>query len=334
MTHALDLRAKWLGLSLPSPLVVGASPVADDVEAVVALEKHGAGAVVLQSLFEEQLTADQWSTHVHMDGVSDTHGEALSYFPEPVDFGLSPDRYLRHIERLKAAVDIPIIASLNGVTNGGWVKYARRIAEAGADAIELNVYYVASDLAESPTEVEDRYLDILRAVRAEVTLPLAMKLSPFFSSLGHFAKRLSEAGADGLVMFNRFYQPDIDIDALEVEPSLHLSDSSSLLLRLRWLAALHGRFNLELAASGGVHTHLDAIKALMAGAHTVQMASALLRNGVHHMRVVHDAMVEWLVEQEYESISQMVGNMSLGRCPDPAAYERANYTRIIRSWHV
>lgn len=329
----VDLSTTWMGLELASPFIAGASPLSDDVETVKRLADAGASAVVTQSLFEEQLTADQMALYQHTEGHADAHREALTYFPDYEDAGLGPEAYLKHIEALKGAVDIPVIGSLNGTTPGGWVRYAKQMVEAGADGLELNVYYVATDASESPDAVEQRYVDLVAGVRDVVSVPLAVKLSPFFSSLGHLAHRLRAAGADGLVMFNRFYQPDIDIEMLEVTPSLHLSTPDELLLRLRWLAALYGRCDLDLCCTGGVHGAEGAIKALMAGANAVQMTSALLKHGVDYIGAVRDAVHGWLVEREYDSVSQMIGSMSLDRCPDPAAMERANYRRVLGVWH-
>ena len=329
----VELSTTWLGLKLENPLIAGASPLSDSVETVEKLVAAGASAVVLQSLFEEQFTADQLAMHAHTEGVSDAHGEAQSYFPTYEAAGANSDGYLRHIERLKAAVKVPIIGSLNGVTRGGWLRYAKRIEAAGADALELNVYYVATDSTESPVEVELRYLDVLKDVKAVVDIPVAMKLSPYFSSLGHFADRLAKAGADGLVLFNRFYQPDINIDELEASAALQLSEPSELLLRLRWLAALFGRVDTQLAVTGGVHDAEGALKSLMAGANAVQMVSALLHHGPDYLGVVKQGLIDWMVAHEYESVQQMIGSMSLQRTPNPAAYSRVNYRRVLSTWH-
>jgi dihydroorotate dehydrogenase (fumarate) len=330
---SVDLSTTWLGLKLDSPLIAGASPLSDDLDAVKRAVDAGASAVVTQSLFEEQFTQDQLAMHSHTESVRDSFGEALSFFPDYDDRGLGPAAYLDHLASLKRAVSVPVIGSLNGITPGGWVRYAREMQTAGADALELNVYYVATDPTEPPGSVEQRYLDILAGVCDAVTIPVAMKLGPFFSSPGHFAKRLVDAGAKGLVMFNRFYQPDIDIEELEVSSSLHLSDPGELLLRIRWVAALYGRVDADLCVTGGVHDAEGAIKGLMAGANAVQMASALLRNGPEHIGTVRNALESWLVDHEYESVQQMVGSMSLKRSPDPTAFSRANYRRILGTWH-
>ena len=327
----MNLATTYLGLALPHPLMPGASPLVDDLDMVRRLEDAGAAAIVMHSLFEEQITAEEQAA-AQVAGHGDSFGEALSYLPGSPPFALGPDRYLEQLRRIREAVAVPVIASLNGVTASGWLEYARLLEQAGAHALELNVYHVATDPTETAAAVEARVLDVLRAVRAAVRIPLAVKLSPFYSALGHLAQELDLLGADGLVLFNRFYQPDIDPEALEVVPALQLSDSTELRLRLRWLAILHGRVRLGLAASGGVHTGLDALKAVMAGAHAVQLVSALLRRGPEHLAVVRADLTHWLEEHEYESLAQARGSMSLLRCPDPAAFERANYLHVLQSW--
>ena len=334
MGGVMDLSTTYLGFRLPHPLMPGASPMVDNLDTVQRLEEAGAAAIVMHSLFEEQILQEQWATIYHMDVHAESFGEALSYFPRPGEFALGPEQYLAQIGLIKKAVHIPVIASLNGTTAGGWVEYARRMEEAGADALELNVYYLATDPEEPAATVEQRTLDILRAVKQTVSIPVAVKLSPFFSSLAHFATELDVAGADALILFNRFYQPDIDIEQLEVTPRLELSDSSELLLRLRWLAILSEKVRCSLAVTGGVHTALDAIRAIMAGAHAVQMVSALLRRGPGYLRAVLDEMSTWMEEHEYTSLRQMRGSMSLARCPDPAAFERANYIRVLQGWRA
>ncbi len=330
----MDLTTSWLGLELRNPIIAGACPLSDSVDTVRRLEDAGAAAVVLQSLMEEEIRAEELSFHHHIEGAAESFGEALSYFPEMPTEARGVEAYLSHVEALKRAVDIPVIASLNGASPGGWLRYAKRMEEAGADAIELNVYFLAMDLEDEPPAVERRYLDVLEAVRAEVEVPLAMKLSPWFTAFPAFARRLTAAGANGLVLFNRFYQPDIDIERLEASAELRLSDSSELLLRLRWLAALHGRVPADLACTGGVHTPVDVVKALMAGASVVQMASALLRNGPDYLRTVHDQLVELLETLGYAEIGPMIGSMSLQKAPDPDAFTRANYRRLLRGWHI
>jgi dihydroorotate dehydrogenase (fumarate) len=327
----MDLSTSYLGLTLAHPLITGASPLVDHLDLVRRLEDSGAAAITMHSLFEEQLTMDAAATWQAVDVAADVHAEAASYFPFADDYALGPDEYLEQIGRIKAAVSIPVIASLNGVTGDGWTRYARLIEQAGADALELNVYLVAVGL-ESGGVIERRLLDIVSDVRASIGLPIAVKLSPFWSSLSHVAVALEGAGADGLVLFNRFYQPDIDIETQDVVPRLHLSDSSELLLRVRWLAALSGRVRGSLAASGGVHTVEDVVKAVMAGADAVQIVSALLKHGPEHLRVLIAGLQHWMEEREYASLAQMRGSMSLERCPDPRAFERGNYMRVLQTW--
>lgn len=328
----MDLSTTYLGLPLAHPFMPGASPLVDDLDVVRRLEDAGAPAIVMHSVFEEQVRAAEDALHHHLDAHTDSFSEASSFFPRAADYRLGPDAYLDQIRRIREAVAVPVIASLNGVTPAGWLEYARRIEQAGAHGLELNVYHLATDPEETGAAVEARTLDILRAVRASVSIPIAVKLSPFHSALAHFAKELEDAGASGLVLFNRFYQPDLDVEALEVSRRLHLSDSSELLLRLRWLAILSARRGLDLACSGGVHEPVDGIKALMAGATSVQLVSALLRHGPGHLAKVVDGVRRWLVEHEYESLDQLRGSMNLARCPDPAGYERGNYIAMLQSY--
>ncbi len=330
----MDLSTNYLGLRLSHPLMPGASPLADSLDTVRRLEDAGAAAIVLRSLFEEQITRERDGMVHHMEVSAESSAEALSYFPKPDDFAFGTQEYLEQIRRIKAAVKVPVIASLNGTTNEGWLSYAQQIQQAGADALELNVYYLATDPTESGAHVEATTVEILRSVKKAVTLPVAVKLSPFFSSLPHLARQLDEAGADGLILFNRFYQPDIDVEALEAVPSLHLSDSSELLLRLRWLAILCSHTKASLAASGGVHTGLDAVKAVMTGASAVQVVSRLLEDGPQRMLTLYQGLRHWMEEHDYESLEQMRGSMSLRKSPDPGAFERGNYVRILRSWKV
>jgi len=328
----VDLSTNYLGLHLPHPLMPGASPLVDDLDVVKRLEDSGAAAIVMHSLFEEQITHEQMSAVSAMDAHADSFAEALSYFPSADEFELGPDKYLEQIRLIKQCTNLPVIGSLNGITTAGWLSYASLIQEAGADALELNVYFLATDPQEDGGAVERRTIDIIEAVRDSVTIPLSVKLSPFFSSLSHFAQALERAGASGLVLFNRFYQPDIDADALETVPRLHLSDPSELLLRLRWLGILHGHVGLSLAATGGVHSSMDAIKAIMSGAHAVQMVSCLLRSGPEYLRTVRDGLKQWMEEHEYESVTQMRGSMSLLHTPNPMAFERANYMHVLQGW--
>ncbi|HLF92344.1 MAG TPA: dihydroorotate dehydrogenase-like protein [Planctomycetota bacterium] len=328
----MDLSTPYLGLMLPHPLMPGASPMVDDMDLVRRLEDAGAAAIVMHSLFEEQIAGEQFARQYFVDAHAGAHPEAASYFPDPEEYALGPDEYLARIAKIKKAVRIPVIASLNGTTLGGWLGHAKLIQEAGADALELNVYTVATDPEERGFLIEERLVDILKAVKAAVRIPVAVKLSPYYTSLANLARHLEGAGADGLVLFNRFYQPDINAEELEVVRTLHLSDSSELLLRLRWLAILSGRVRPSLAVSGGVHDGLDAIKAVMCGAQAVQMVSALLRRGPEHLREVKTEMVAWMEKHDYVSLAQMRGSMSLARCPDPKAYERANYMHILQHW--
>ncbi len=328
----VDLSTTYLGLKLPHPLMPGASPLAEDLDTVRRLEDAGAAAIVMQSLFEEQIVAEELASHRFTETPADAFPEALSYFPNPGDYQLGPQEYLAQIAKIKRAVSIPVIPSLNGTTRGGWLDHARLMAEAGADALELNIYYLATDLDESGVEVEQKTIEIVRTVKGSVAIPVAVKLSPFYSSLPNLARRLDEVGADGIILFNRFYQPDLNPEELTVERTLHFSDSSELLLRLRWLAIISGRVRASLAVSGGVHTPLDAIKTVMTGAHAVQMVSALFLRGVGHLTSVRAGMESWLEEHEYDSLQQMQGNMNLLRCPDPKVYERANYMHILQSW--
>jgi dihydroorotate dehydrogenase (fumarate) len=329
---SVNLTTRYLGMQLDNPLMAGASPMGSDLDLVRRLEDAGASAIALPSLFEEQITREQFGTLYDLEAGAESFNEAASYFPRTEDLPLGPENYLEQVRKVKAAVKVPVVASLNGVTPSGWLDFAKLIEQAGADALELNLYYLATSPMETADLVERRMLEIVRTVRRSVKLPLAVKLSPFFSSLAHFAAVLEGAGADALVLFNRFYQPDLDIENLEVEPSLRLSDSSELLLRLRWLAILKPFLRAPLGVSGGVHTGVDAIKATMAGASAIQMVSALLLRGPEHLRTVREEMVQWMEEHEYESLDQMRGSMSLSKCPNPQALERANYMRVLSGW--
>ena len=328
----MNLSTTYLGLKLAHPLMAGASPMVDDMGMVKRLEDAGASAIVMHSLFEEQITREEQGTIMDMQLSANSSAEALSYFPQPDDFRLGPEKYLEQIRRIKDAVSVPVIASLNGTTPAGWLHYGKLMQEAGADALELNVYYIPTDAKESASEVEKRTLDIVRAVKAEVKIPVSVKLSPFFSALAHFAVELEGAGADGLVLFNRFFQPDINVEELVAEPSLQLSGPSDLLLRLRWLAVLHGHVKGSLAVTGGVHDGIGALKAVMAGADAVQMVSALLIHGPDRLAQSRATLAEWLEEHEYESLAQARGSMSLVKSPNPQAFTRANYMRILNGW--
>lgn len=328
----MDLSTTYLGLKLPHPVMPGASPLSKDLDSVKRLEDAGAAAIVLHSLFEEQIERERLGHMMSVEMHEDAFAEALSYFPEPHEYAFGPDRYLEHVRAIKAAVGIPVIASLNGFSASGWLDYARLLEQAGADALELNTYYLSTSTWETSEQVERRTLDMLRVVKQNVKIPVAVKISPYFSALAHFTTQLDEAGADGIVMFNRFYQPDIDVEELEVTSRLQLSHSPTLLLRLRWLAIISGKVRASLACSGGVHTPIDALKAVMAGAHALQVVSALLTHGPEHLKQIVDGLSQWLEEHEYESLQQAQGSMSHERCPNPGAFERANYQRILQSW--
>jgi len=328
----MDLTTTYLGLKLPHPLMPGASPLVNDLDAVKRLEDAGAAAIVMHSLFEEQIVGEQVAAQHVVEAHTDSHAEASTYFPSPREYALGPDEYLEQIARIRKAVAVPVIGSLNGTSPGGWLRYAKLIEEAGADALELNVYTVAADAMDPPQAIERRTLELVRATRALIRIPLAVKLSPFYTSVPHFARQLDEAGAQGIVLFNRFYQPDLDVEELKVVRSLHYSDSTELLPRLRWLAILSGRVKASLAATGGVHSALDAVKAVMCGAHAVQMVSSLLQRGPGHLAAVLADLADWLEKHEYVSLAQMQGSMSLLKCPNPKAYERANYIHILQHW--
>ena len=330
----MNLATNYLGLQLKNPVMPGASPIVHQLDHVKRLEDAGAAAIVMHSLFEEQITNDQLSEFAHLENPAESNSEATSYFPRMEDYALGPERYLNHIAKIKEMCDIPVIGSLNGVTSGGWIDYARQIQQAGADALELNVYYIATDPMETGDAVEARTLDIFKAVKASVEIPVSVKLSPFFSSPGHFAKRLDDAGAAGLVLFNRFYQPDIDIEELEASHRLELSNSTELRLRLRWAAIMHGHLKGDMALSGGIHTVEDIVKAIMCGATVTQVVSSLLKYGPSHIGSLISGLSHWLEDHEYESLDQMIGSMSLKHCPDPTVYERANYLRVLQLWKV
>jgi dihydroorotate dehydrogenase (fumarate) len=328
----MNLSTTYLGLKLAHPLMAGASPMVDDMGMVKRLEDAGVSAIVMHSLFEEQITREEQGTIMDMQLSSNSSAEAISFFPEPDEYRLGPEKYLEQLSRIKAAVSVPVIASLNGTTPAGWLHYGKLMQEAGADALELNVYHIPTDAKETASDVEKRTLDIVKAVKAEVKIPVSVKLSPFFSALAHFAVELEAAGADGLVLFNRFFQPDINVEELTAEPSLQLSGPSDLLLRLRWLAVLHGRVKGSLGVSGGVHDGIGALKAVMAGADAVQMVSALLIHGPERLAQSRAGLTDWLEEHEYESLAQAKGSMSLVKSPNPQAFTRANYMRILNGW--
>ncbi|MBK8012378.1 MAG: dihydroorotate dehydrogenase-like protein [Deltaproteobacteria bacterium] len=330
---SVDLKTKYLGLNLKNPLVASSSPLTGRLDFLRQLEDNGIGAVVLPSIFEEQIEHEQNQVlQLHQEG-AETFPEALGgYFPAMEDYNTGPDTYLEQIRAAKEALSIPVLASLNGVSASGWVDYAKQIQDAGADGLELNVYFIAADTEESSFQVEWRYLNLVAAVREAITIPLAVKVHPFFSAPAHMSKRLVEAGANGLVLFNRFYQPDIDLEALKVRANVQLSTSSELRLPLRWIAILRGRVAASLAATSGTHTAADVLKLLFAGADVAMMASALLRNGPTHVRTLLSAISTWLDEHEYVSVEQMRGSMSQQNCEDPAAFERANYMAGLTSY--
>jgi len=326
----VDLNTNYLGLQLRTPLVASASPLSHDLDGIRRLEDAGASAVVLYSLFEEQLRRENVELEYRLSAGTESFAESLTYFPAPTEFQTGPEGYLKHIRRAKDSVDIPIIASLNGATLGGWTQFAKEIEEAGADAIECNIYSLPTNTEQTGAEIEKMYIDIVRAVKSAVHIPVAVKLSPFFSNMANVAKRLDEAGANGLVLFNRFYQPDIDLENLEIRPNVLLSTPQDLRLPLTWIGILFGRIKASLAATSGVHYAEDAIKLLMVGANVTMMASILLREGPDHVRFVERMLGQWMADHEYESVRQMQGSMSQLRCADPTAFERAQYMRAVK----
>ena len=330
----MDLTTEYLGLKLRSPLVVSASPLSEDIDNLKRMEDAGAPAVVLYSLFEEQLRQDRLELNENMEQGTESFAEALTYFPEPEDFRLGPEEYLKHIAAAKKSTRIPIIASLNGSSEGGWTDYSRKIEQAGADALELNIYYIPTDMNLTGTEVEMTYLDILKAVRANVKIPVAVKLSPFFSNFANMARRLDQAGADGLVLFNRFYQPDIELESLEVKPNLLLSTPMAMRLPLRWIALLHNRLRASLAATSGIHRASDVLKMLMAGADVTMLCSTIIRHGIPQIALIERDLVAWLTEHEYESVRQLKGSLSQSKCAEPAAFERAQYMKAITGYSL
>ncbi len=328
----MDLQTKYLGMNLKSPLVVSASPISKSLDNIKKCEDAGAGAVVLYSLFEEQIVHEQHEIHHHTTFGTESFAEALSYFPDKDEYNLEPDEYVEHIAKAKESVDIPIIGSLNGSSSGGWTNYAKKMEDAGADAIELNIYSVQTDTDLTSAEIESNYLDILKEVKKHVTIPVALKVSPFFTNFASAAKRFDYAGADALVMFNRFYQPDIDLEKLEVNPNVDLSTPAAKRLPMRWIAILKGKLSCDLAATGGIHTGLDAIKMMMVGANVAMMTSALLLNGIDHLKTMETEMLKWMEENEYNSIKQMQGSMSQQNMPDPGLFERAQYMKALNNY--
>lgn len=325
----MNLTTKYLGLNLRTPLVPSASPLSEDIDNLKRMEDAGASAIVFHSMFEEQIRHEMQTLHHHLTHGTESYAEALSYFPEPDEFQFAPNRYLLNLVKAKQALGIPIIASLNGSTFGGWTTFARGMEKAGADALELNIYSIPTNPDVTAEEIETSYLTIVASVKAQVKIPVAVKLSPFFTNFAHFARRLDQQGADGLVLFNRFYQPDIDLDALGVTPNINLSAPGEMRLPLRWIAMLHGRIRANLAATSGIHRGSDALKMLMAGADVTMLCSVLLRRGIEHLTVIEREMREWMEAHEYDSVEQIKGSMGQKNCPDPSAFERAQYMRAI-----
>jgi dihydroorotate dehydrogenase (fumarate) len=330
----MNLNTNYLGLQLHSPLVASASPLSESIDNIKRLEEAGAGAVVLYSLFEEQIRREQLALHHYLTYGTESYAEALTYFPEPADPHTDSRGYLEHIRKAKEAVKIPVIASLNGTAPGKWVKFAKQIAEAGPDALELNLYTIPTGLDTPGSEIEANDLQVVKSVVDAVDIPVAVKLSPFFSNMANMAKRFTEAGAKGLVLFNRFYQPDIDLEALEVRPNVLLSTPQALRLPLRWIAILYGRVEVDFAATSGVHSGEDAVKLILAGANVTMMASALLKNGIDYLRTVERGLREWMEQHEYESVQQMRGALSQIHCEDETAFERAQYMKAITHYPV
>ena len=328
----VDLKTTYLGLKLKNPLVASPSPLSEKVENVKRLEEAGISAVVMYSLFEEQIIHESMELDHFLSLGTETFAEALTYLPDSGKYSLAPDRYLEHLHKIKQAVNIPVIGSLNGVSTGGWINYAKKIEEAGADALELNIYFLPNNPDLTSADLEDSYITLVKDVRAQIKIPLAVKLSPYFTALPNLAKRLVKAGANGLVLFNRFYQPDLDLEKLDVVPNLVLSNSTELRLPLRWIAMLYGHVQADFALTSGVHTAEDALKAVMAGASVAMTTSALLKHGISKADEIIKGMESWMVEHEYESIQQMKGSMSQKSVAEPAFYERANYMKVLSSF--
>ncbi len=328
----MDLTTKYMGLTLRNPLVASASPISHNIDVCRRLDDGGIAAIVCFSLFEEQIIQESLSLDNHLSRGTNSFAEALSFFPEPEKFFVGPEEYLVHIAKIKKAVSVPVIASLNGYSKGGWTKYAKYMQEAGADALELNIYMIPTDLNISGQDVENTYLDIVQAVKESVTIPVAVKLGPYFSNMANMAKRLDDAGVDGIVLFNRFYQPDIDLENLEVYPSMNLSTPQAMRLPMRWIAILHDRLRCSMAATGGIHTAEDAIKMIMAGADVTMLCSVLLKYGVASVPQILSAIEAWMKSREYISLQQMHGSMSQKYCANPEAFERANYMKVLQSY--
>ena len=328
----VDLSTSYAGLTLKNPLVVSASPLSKEIGNLRHMEDAGAAAIVLHSLFEEQINIESNELDKYLWSSADVSAEAMNFYPNLENYNIGPEAYLEHIRKAKQAVSVPVFGSLNGVSEGGWVRYAKLMEEAGADGIELNIYFLATDGQENCTAIEDQYVQLVQAVKAQLKVPLTVKIGPYFSSMTHVAKRLDEAGADGLIIFNRFYQPDFDLSTLEVFPSLELSRSSELTLRLHWAAVLFGRIKADIAITGGVHSSADVIKAMMAGARVAMTTSALLKSGIGVLRSMLIGVEEWIKENDYQSIRQMQGSMSQQKVANPAAFNRANYMKVLSSY--
>lgn len=328
----MKLTTTYLGFKLRTPLVPSASPLSENIDNIKRMEDAGASAIVFHSLFEEQLRRDQHELQFYLEQNTAISAEAATYFPEPPAFRVGPDAYAENIARAKAAVNIPIIGSLNGATFGGWLKYAQAIEQAGADALELNIYSIPTDPDLSAEDIEQNYLAILASLKGQLKIPVAVKLSPYFTNLAQFARRLDRAGANALVLFNRFYQPDIELEILEISPNVLLSSPMAMRLPMRWIALLHGRLGANLAATSGIHRATDALKMLMAGADVTMLCSVLLRRGIDHIRVIEREMLQWMEEHQYESVEQLKGSMSQQHCPDPSAFERAQYMRALSTY--
>ena len=327
----MNLETTYLGMELKNPLVVSASPLSQDLDTARRLEDAGASAIVMYSLFEEEVLEEEEQLAGLMEGQDIGHGEADTYLPLHHGYKTHLEEYLEQLQSLKQHLEIPVIASLNGVTEGGWIEHATELKDAGADALELNIYFSATNFSDSSREVEDNYVRIVERTRAAVNLPIALKISPYFSSLGNLVTRLDRAGADALVLFNRFYQPDLDLDTLEVKPKLHLSESYEALLRMHWIARLYGHVKMDLAATGGVHSYQEALKMLLVGANITQLCSILLKRGEDVIPEVLEGMARWMEEKEYESVEQLRGSVSQMHSPEPLAFERENYLRVLRS---
>ena len=328
----IDLSTHYLGLKLKNPLIASASPLSERVETVKQMEQAGIGAVVMYSLFEEQIIHESLELDHYLNYGTETFAEALTYLPDTGRYSLGPEKYVDHVKRLKDAVSIPVIGSLNGVSSGGWVQYAKRIEEAGADALELNIYYLPFDPSITSAGLEENYIQLVKDVRREIKIPLAVKVSPFLTGVANVLKQFAEAGADGLVLFNRFYQPDIDLEKMEITPSLVLSTSTELRMPLRWMALLYGQIKTDFAITSGVHTSEDVIKSMMAGASAAMMASELLKNGIKRIPEILSGMQMWMETNEYESVTQMKGSMSAQAVRQPGSLRRSNYIKVLNSF--